>query len=334
MAEGLGEAKVILGADATPLKKSVQEAKTQVESLGETSVKAGADTERGFKQAGEAIEGKTAGVRKFTRALTSSIGVITGVVGSIGTLIALLTTLDRKWKEQQEAITRTNRQLEDFGNAIEDFRTKQFDSVEGLDRAFVSVARAIDDSKDLTVKQADALFYELRDIVRQREQEVAKTVRESTLRTELDRSRIQTEQARKTRQQLDSIMTGLSEGMVPEEDIIVERYKQLQKQLESVIEQGLFSPAQVDEYLARITAAIEKRRDFEIKASRERIAEEEREEIAKGERVAKANADAMEREMSAALERLNTSFGFNSGGLNNIVGAINGLRTEVQRRRN
>jgi hypothetical protein len=190
MADSLGEVKVILGADDAQLKKAVQEAKTEVDSLGKASMKAGADTERGFKQAGEAIEGKTAGVRKFAGALTSTVGVITGVVGSVGTLVAVLTTLDRKWKEQQEAITRTNRQLEDFGKAIEDFRTKQFDSVEGLDRAFLSVARAIDDSKDLTVKQANELFYELRDIVREREREVAKTVRESTLRTELDRSRI------------------------------------------------------------------------------------------------------------------------------------------------
>lgn len=334
MADPLGRFNVELGADDSKLKKAVQEAKREVESLGETATKAGADTERGFKQAGEAIENKTAGVRKFAGALTSTVGVITGVVGSVGTLIALLTTLDRKWQEQQEAIKRTNRQLEDFGAAIEDFRTKQFDTVESLDRAFVNVARAIDDSKDLTVDQANELFYELRDIVREREREVAKTVRESTLRAELDRSRIQTEAARKTRRQLDSIMTGLNEGLVPEEDTIVERYKQLQIQLESIIEQGLFSPAQIDEYLARVTEAIERRKQFELNASRERIAQEEKEEIAKGQRVAKANAEAMEREFRAAFERLNTSFGFNAGGLNNIVGAINGLRTEVQRRRN
>jgi phage-related minor tail protein len=53
---------------------------------------------------------------------------------------------------------------------------------------------------------------------------------------------------------------------------------------------------------------------------------------------AKESADAYRREMEQAIEdiqaRLQTAFGFNSGGLNNIVGAINGLRTEVQRRRN
>lgn len=51
---------------------------------------------------------------------------------------------------------------------------------------------------------------------------------------------------------------------------------------------------------------------------------------------AKEAADAYRREMEQAIDeiqdRLNMAFGFNSGALNNIVGAINGLRTEVQRR--
>jgi hypothetical protein len=42
----------------------------------------------------------------------------------------------------------------------------------------------------------------------------------------------------------------------------------------------------------------------------------------------------MEQAIEDIQARLQTAFGFNSGGLNNIVGAINGLRTEVQRRRN
>jgi len=97
---------------------------------------------------------------------------------------------------------------------------------------------------------------------------------------------------------------------------------------------GVADDADVSRLVQQYIAFLVEKARLDQAALDERIANEQKAEIEKGKQVAKANADAMEREMSAALERLNTSFGFNSGGLNNIVGAINGLRTEVQRRRN
>src|SRR5690606_3359130 len=133
--------------------------------------------------------------------------------------------------------------------------------------------------------------------------------RDEARRAGLEKRRVQVETARATRDQIEGALLGLSDAWLPEEDQIAERYRLLQRQLEKVIEQGFSLPEDVDLYVERVRAAISKRREIELQALAERIANEEKAEIDKAKRVAKAAADAMQREMDRVMSTLNTSFG-------------------------
>ncbi len=92
----LGDAVVRIVGDTAPLDASLSEARGQVEA--ETAAM-GEDAEKnvggGFEKAGEKIAESTKGVRKLQSAISSTVGIVTGLVGSLAAVLGVLRLIEK-----------------------------------------------------------------------------------------------------------------------------------------------------------------------------------------------------------------------------------------------
>ena len=77
----IGKAKITVEADVSGVSGPINQAKGEVDKLGDSAQTAGDKLDGSFSRAGEAIEESTKGLRKFVGALSSVVGVATAVVG-------------------------------------------------------------------------------------------------------------------------------------------------------------------------------------------------------------------------------------------------------------
>ena len=96
----IGDAFVDIHGNPVPLEQDLKKAKGAVEKETATM---GASVEKnlggGFTKAGQKIEDATAGVRKFSGAISSSLGVVTAMVGGITLLVGGLKKMNDEWEE-------------------------------------------------------------------------------------------------------------------------------------------------------------------------------------------------------------------------------------------
>ena len=83
-------------ADTTGLERDMEGAKKTVER--DTAEMSG-----GFKRVGDRIEKSTEGIRKLQGAISATVGVVTGLVGSFTVLVALAKSYSERWQEARKA---------------------------------------------------------------------------------------------------------------------------------------------------------------------------------------------------------------------------------------
>lgn len=326
MTEPLGRVNVEIGADTSKLKQGVQEANTEVkkldksgESLGKTMGKAQAIMSRILMPA--AVAGAVAGVTQKVLSLVTSVQNLrigfqdTEKAARSMVENARLSRISEDAREAVKVMRDFDAQIDAVRQQAEDFKATTAGFWLGFFGLADADALAADSIRNIQAAQMQAE----RELTRMRIEEARKVERE---RIDL---------ARKTAGDLFNAIDDLEIELLPEPEAMIRRYELgVLRMQDRLREQGILNNEGVQLALARYDTFLRRRLARDLNALKER----EQAEIQSGERVAKANADALEREMRAALERLNTSFGFDAGGLNNVVGAINGVRTELQRRRN
>ena len=330
MADPLGEVKVILGADAAPLKSAVQEANAAVNTVGTNAEDAATKVDKSTARA-------AGGFKKLAGAISAVLGPIGILTSAFGLTIGALIRLEKKFNDTSEATKKAREQIVELTKVI-DREFAAATEVEKLEDRFDSLEKQIRKTiASLSPGTADAWLAQLDRLLIAREQAIENLSGRIAAERQKALSDVAFEDIKRQKTLRDTIeqqLADIGQAALPEEDQIRNQYKRVFDAISGTLTTSILPAGEIDEYLAKLRAAIDNAEAYALEKSRERTDDETKRQIEAGQRVAKANADAMEREMRAALERLNTSFGFNSGGLNNIVGAINGLRTEVQRRRN
>lgn len=86
----IAKAKVTVEADLSDFKDAVRETVAETEKLGDAADGAGSRVDASFSKVGEKIEESTKGVRKFVGALSSVAGVATGLIGVVGLLTSAM----------------------------------------------------------------------------------------------------------------------------------------------------------------------------------------------------------------------------------------------------
>ena len=86
----IAKAKVTVEADLSGMKDAVRETVAETEKLGDAADGAGSRFDTSFSKVGEKIEESTKGVRKFVGALSSVAGVATGLIGVVGLLTSAM----------------------------------------------------------------------------------------------------------------------------------------------------------------------------------------------------------------------------------------------------
>lgn len=117
----IGNAKIKVEADVSGVKASLQDAKSDLNEVGNEAKATGAKIDGAFTGAGEKIEGATAGVRKFTGAISGSVGAITSMIGVFGLLSGALLAakaLFDKLTEDGGGLSKSSKMLEDMADGV------------------------------------------------------------------------------------------------------------------------------------------------------------------------------------------------------------------------
>lgn len=136
----IGEAYVEVTANTGKLEAGMKSAE-------KTTERAGRKMGGAFEQVGTKIDGATAGVRKFSGAITGSIGAVTGIIGVIVTLAGVLATLAARFAKADEEATKMQRNFRSFKDQLRDFRQSVTDS--GLDPLAVQLREAKEASDEM-----------------------------------------------------------------------------------------------------------------------------------------------------------------------------------------
>jgi hypothetical protein len=330
MSDPIAKASIEINADLDGLKKGVSDAKREVESAGDSGKKAGATIGDSFGQAGKKIEGATSGVRKFTGALSSTVGAVTGVVGAVGSLIAVLSILKTKSEENQEQQRKARREYIDLTDAVNKFTQATFKSEQQMADSFDALARRIDDSKTLTESRANDLFKQALDSFRSRGPEINKAIRDAERQAALDAERILNESIRNQARVIRGAIDELNEGLLPEEDQIAAKYERIFSKILRAIQQSNIDPLEAQGLLDQARDAVDAKKKAEMDAFDERMAREEKAEKEKAKRVADQYQRELTRAFDAASASLISAFGGEGGDFSSMVNAINNLSAQVQ----
>ena len=118
MADEIGRAKIVVEADTEGVKASISDAKEEIKSAGSAGEQAGNQIGGGFKSAGEKIEESTEGVRKFAGAISSTVGILTGLTGAFTVLISLATAFGRSMLTAAKETGIANQKFTDMQRSI------------------------------------------------------------------------------------------------------------------------------------------------------------------------------------------------------------------------
>lgn len=300
MSDEIGRAKIVVEADTEGVSASISDAKDEVESLGDAGESAGTKVGDGFDVAGTKIDESTAGLRKFSGAITGVIGSITGLVAVGTTLVAVLVKLASKAKAAQEEAFKLAGAYADVEQSINAYDLAQQDVLDVDDEQYYATLRQIEANKELTEEYKNQLI-EKAGAVRESNKEVRKAKEaESAWKAYFE--------VRKT------LEAEATESRIDDEELVYQaRLKNLRSAFENsgLIDTSVFKELEEleknlhEQRLENIKKEIQARIVAEDKA----IAENERKEREAAERAAQVAADALERAMAPLIASLTTSFG-------------------------
>jgi chromosome segregation ATPase len=134
----IGAAFVRLMAKDDALKADLQEAKQTVKAATDEMQGDAAKVGGGFKGAGEAIEGATEPARKFAGAISSTVGIATGMIGAftaISGIMVGLVALGRKLSEEfggvQDEVSDTVKAIRDLKREVAELKGESTEAFEG-----------------------------------------------------------------------------------------------------------------------------------------------------------------------------------------------------------
>jgi len=126
----IAKAKITVEADVSGVKAAISDAKSEVGSMADDIEESAARGAGAFDSMGSKIDSSTAGVRKFSGAISGAVGAVTSLLGVLGVLISVLTTLIALLKRKSERLKELRKnyksiqdQIDDFsvGNALDEF---------------------------------------------------------------------------------------------------------------------------------------------------------------------------------------------------------------------
>lgn len=159
------EASISIKGDISDLKPTVQEAKREIEGVGDSADKTGQQVGTAFETAGKKIEDSTSGIRKFSGALSSTVGAITAVTGAVTGLVGILLILKNRSEENEAQTRRQNKAFNDLSRAVDEYRETAVTSAEDAEKAFSRVVGAIDaQNGQLERSRLDALFARAKEV--------------------------------------------------------------------------------------------------------------------------------------------------------------------------
>ncbi len=323
MTEPLGRVNVEIGADTSKLKAGVQEANTEVkkldksgDSLGKTMGKAQRVMSKIFMPV--AIAGAVAGVTQKVLSLVTSVQNLrlgfqdTEKAARSMVENARLSRLSEDAREAVKIMREFDAQIEAVRKQAEDFKG----STQGALLGFFGLA------------DADALAAES-----------IRNIRIAQTQAEMELSRMRVEEARKVerervalaRQSAGRIFDAIDDieiDLLPDAEQVARRYElTLNRLRDRLQDEGILNDAQVQNALRLYDTYLQRKRDKDLQALKER----EQAEVESGLRVAKANADAMKQEMQRVQAELFNGFGFDFTSMEQVAAAGDRIAAAIDR---
>jgi len=157
----VGEAYVELRADSSKIQPELEKLRSETQK---TAKQVEGDTKRigdGFDNVGKKVEKSTEGFRKFSGAISSTIGIWTGIAGAISLVVGLLAAAAigiKKFADAHSAMPKARREIEKTRESLDRMR-ESYDALTGVDseartQAFLAEARRIDDAINERLKKA------------------------------------------------------------------------------------------------------------------------------------------------------------------------------------
>jgi len=325
----LGEAYVEIRADDSKLSGDMDNAEQVVD---QKSSKMGDDVKKkvggGFKGIGDSIEGSTEGMRKFSGAISSTVGIATGLLGSFVAIFGIIkliqvgaSKITESFKKQSELAPDLTKALENQAQNIKKIREETVgeialrEKIKELSEESANVSVPVDSAQAvLEVQKAEEeRLKKLVELRKQYNDLVTRLNREALEKQSEEAEKISEKNARKLasnvlRSQLEQLRRSLLE---PKEQIEL-RYDDLFKKINSMSDQ--LSKDEIERFTKIVNDrkskeldALKDTADAKAKADKDRadaeaqrIADKERQEIESIQR----QADALERAMTNALKTI------------------------------
>jgi hypothetical protein len=119
--KSIGEANVKLTVEgAEQVASKLKDVKADLEATADAAKSTGSKIDGGFRKAGDAIEGATAGVRKLTGSLTAVLGVFSALSLVFGTVFGVFIEKARKSREEAEELKEEISKIGDSANKVVD----------------------------------------------------------------------------------------------------------------------------------------------------------------------------------------------------------------------
>lgn len=161
----IAETKVVIGADISGVKNAIPEVKKELQDAGDAADVTGTRMSGAFGDVGQKIENSTAGLRKFTGALSSTVGAVTAVTGAFTGLAGILLLLKNRHDAAEESARKQRAAYNDLIETIDDYSTTAVASAKEAEEGFRRVVDAIDAQNGVVERsRLDALFATARQI--------------------------------------------------------------------------------------------------------------------------------------------------------------------------
>jgi CxxC motif-containing protein len=288
----IAEASVGINADISGLKEGVQEAKTEVETLGNEGEAAGSKTEGAMRGAADGTEdlaaslGKAAGI---AGALVAAVSSVAKAYEAISDYVKSGETIADLFLVNQDSVNSTQQVLDNINKKIQEVGSELAKKEEG---GLSSLAGRL---KSQIEQELEALRDSQLSISRQLKQQ-----REAALKEELENAK------QTVKSQIDILNEEFEIGILPDEDQINIRAVAARKALtKAAIDAGIeYGDANLKLALENISKEAQARIDKNKEVVRLKHEDELKRTEELANKQAKAFADAMKRELSGIADSL------------------------------
>lgn len=310
-----GLAKWILDADNRKLNRKAKESEEAIKDVGEAADKSAQKVSK-LGKAGEGIDKRTEGIRKFTGALGAAIGAVTGLIAVIGVVVGSIALFYKWLKRSQEAAEGAAKEYRSLSDELdglfeqvndgEIISDEQLDNLDAMRRGSENLRR---DQKNWLFGKQQELEYENQILVAREKQRLA--------------GKANFDEASAMRSQIEAINAELSDDSVRESEKL--RHRERMRNLDAEWEAstrtnpGLFDAlieaedrlhahrlANIDTEEKKKAQELAERIAAEKRASEERMAAERESTIKAAQDAAEAYAKQLTRSTGDFTTRLDS----------------------------